>query len=109
MKRWRVIYGDEAKGDILGIVDYILARNNLINADKALARLEDRIGTLTTLPDRGRVVPELSWHGITNVHEILEKPWRILYQVKASEVLILAVYDGRRHLNDVLLERFLRS
>jgi plasmid stabilization system protein ParE len=107
VKRRTIIYGDGAKDDILAIADDI-ARDNAINAGKALDRLEHRIGTLTTLPERGRVVPELQWHGITSVREIVEKPWRILYEVSLHEVLIVAVCDGRRHLNDVLLERFLR-
>jgi len=100
-------YGDGAKADILSITDYIVS-DSAINAGKVLDRLEHRIGTLATLPERGRVVPELQWHGISNIREIFEKPWRILYQIGASEVLIVAVYDGRRQVNDVLLERFLR-
>ena len=107
MKRRTIIYGDGAEGDILGITDFI-ARDSAINAMKALERLEHRIGTLATLPERGRVVPELHWHGISSVREIFEKPWRILYQIKAKELVIVAVYDGRRQLSDVLMERFLR-
>lgn len=107
MKRWVIVYGDGAKGDILGISDFI-ARDSRINAEKSLYRIEDRIGTLTTMPERGRVVPELHWHGISNIREIFEKPWRILYQIGNKEVVIVAVYDGRRQLNDVLMERFLR-
>ena len=107
MKRRNIVYGEGAKGDILGIIDFI-AGDSAINAEKSLARLERRIGTLATLPERGRVVPELHWHGISNVREVFEKPWRILYQSLATEVVIVAVYDGRRHLNDVLMERFLR-
>ena len=107
MKRWTIVYSDGAAGDILGIADFF-ARDSVINADKVLDRLESRIGTLTTLPERGRVVPELQWHGISNTREILERPWRVLYQIMGREVIIVAVYDGRRHLNDVLMERFLR-
>jgi toxin ParE1/3/4 len=107
VKRWAIVYGDGAKGDILGIADFI-ARDSSINAEKSLDRIEGRIGTLTTLPERGRVVPELQWHGISNIREIFEKPWRILYQNGVKEAVIVAVYDGRRQLNDVLMERFLR-
>ena len=107
MKRWTIVYSDGAAGDILGITDFI-GRDSAINADKVVDRLESRIGTLTTLPERGRVVPELQWHGISTIREIFEKPWRVLYQIRGSEVIIVAVYDGRRHLNDVLMERFLR-
>jgi plasmid stabilization system protein ParE len=107
VKRRTIVYGDGAKDDILAITDYI-ACDSAINAGKVLDRLEYRIDTLAALPERGRVVPELQWHGITSIREVLEKPWRILYEIGAHEVLIVAVYDGRRHLNDVLLERFLR-
>ncbi|MBA3699735.1 MAG: type II toxin-antitoxin system RelE/ParE family toxin [Planctomycetes bacterium] len=107
MKPWSLVYGDGAMDDILGITTYI-AHDSTINADKVMPRLEHRIATLTTMPERGRVVPELQWHGITTVREIFEKPWRILYQLRAKQVVIVAVYDGRRQFNDVLLERFLR-
>ncbi len=107
MKRWTIVYGDGAKDDILGITDYI-ARDSALNAGKVLDRLEHRIGTLAMFPARGRVVPELQWHGISTIREVVERPWRILYQISASDVLIVAVYDGRRQVNDVLLERFLR-
>ena len=107
MKRRTVVYGDGAKGDILAILDYI-ADQDAINAGKVLDRLQARIGALDLLSERGRVVPELQWHGLTSVREIFEKPWRILYQLKGDEVLVVAVYNGRRHLNDVLMERFLR-
>ena len=107
MKRWTIVYGDGANDDILAITDYI-ARDSSINANKVLDRLEHRIGTLTTLPECGRVVPELQWHGISSIRDVFEKPWRILYEISANQVVIVAIYDGRRHLNDVLLERFLR-
>ena len=107
MKHWTLIYGDGALNDILDITAYI-ANDSAINADKVMARLEQRISTLTTMPERGRVVPELQWHGINSVREVFEKPWRILYQVRTNQVVIVAVYDGRRQLNDVLLSRFLK-
>jgi toxin ParE1/3/4 len=107
MKRWKIIYSEGARNDIIGIADYI-AGDSAINAGKALDRLEQSMHSLTTLPERGRVVPELRWHGIFSVREVFEKPWRILYQLKANTVVIVAVYDGRRQVNDVLLERFLR-
>lgn len=107
MRRWDVIYDDGAREDILEIVDFI-ARDSAINADKVLDRIEHRIATLATLPERGRIVPELQWHGITTVREIGERPWRILYKLRATDVLVVAVYDGRRQITDLLLARFLR-
>lgn len=112
MKRRLIRYGDGARGDILAATPEttgdFTARDSPINADKVLARLDERIRALDLLAERGRVVPELQWHGINTVREVFEKPWRILYQITGDAVLIVAVYDGRRQVNDVLLERFLR-
>jgi len=113
MKRRSIVYGDGVKSDILATTDFIAhdsatSATNALTDDKALQRLELRLGTLATLPERGRVVPELNWHGIASVREVIEKPWRILYQIRPNEVLMVAVFDGRRILNDVVVERIVR-
>ncbi len=107
MKRRTLVYGDGTRDDLLGIVAYI-ATDSEINANKVLDRLEAKIASLTVMAGRGRIVPELRWHGITNVHEVFEGPWRILYQITADSVLLVGVFDGRRHLEDVVMERILR-
>jgi hypothetical protein len=37
------------------------------------------------------------------------RPYRLVYRVEADTVTVLALFDGRRDLEDVLLERLLRS
>jgi plasmid stabilization system protein ParE len=59
------------------------------------------------MPLRGRTVPELRDHGVLNYREIIVSPWRIIYRVQDSAVIVLAVIDGRRSLEDVLLYRLL--
>jgi toxin ParE1/3/4 len=41
--------------------------------------------------------------------EIVARPYRILYRVSGDTVTVLAAFDGRRDLEDVLLERLLRT
>jgi toxin ParE1/3/4 len=41
--------------------------------------------------------------------ELVVKPYRILYRVSSDTVTVLAVFDGRRDLEDLLLERLLRT
>ena len=41
--------------------------------------------------------------------ELLIKPWRLIYRIDPKTVWVLALLDGRRQLDDLLLERFLRS
>ena len=40
---------------------------------------------------------------------LLERPWRILYRVAETTVEIHGVLDGRRSLEDILMERLLRA
>jgi plasmid stabilization system protein ParE len=36
------------------------------------------------------------------------RPYRLIYRVERDTVTVLAVFDGRRDLEDVLLDRLLR-
>jgi hypothetical protein len=58
---------------------------------------------------RGRIVPELRAVGVLHYRELMERPWRIVYRIGASHVLVLAVLDSRRDLQSLLLERLIRS
>ena len=40
--------------------------------------------------------------------ELIVRPWRIIYRVSTKRVLVLAVLDGRRDLEGLLLSRLLR-
>ncbi len=73
-----------------------------------LGRLEARAKSLATFAERRRIVPELArWH-ITDYRELVAPPHRVVYRVDGSRVLVLAVVDSRRSLEDILLDRLLR-
>lgn len=75
----------------------------------AAQRLFDRIAeqsvTLETLPLRGRVVTELARYEISTYRELLIPPYRLMYRVDGNRVLVVAVFDGRRDLESILLTR----
>jgi toxin ParE1/3/4 len=77
-------------------------------ADAVLDRLDRRCLGLAELPTRGNAVPELQSLGIRRYLELHERPWRIVYHVEGHRVLIDAVLDGRRDMQDVLARRLLR-
>jgi len=60
------------------------------------------------LPDP-RSCPELSQFGMRAWRELVVRPYRIVYRIEGDSVTVLAVFDGRRDLEDLLLERLLRS
>lgn len=106
-RRYDVRWARTAEQDLEAIVDYI-ARDSASAALLILGKLRDAAATLSSTPHRGRVVPELQAQGITAYHELIVPPWRLIYRVGEREVYVLALFDSRRNLEDVLLERFTR-
>lgn len=94
-----------ARDDLWGIVGYIAEQNRDAALD-SLDKIEKRASELSQFPEQGRIVPELYDLGILQCRELVVSPWRIIYKIAGNRVLILAVFDGRRNLEDALLERF---
>ena len=107
MSRYTVEWAFTARDDLEAIVFY-LAEDSAINALSVVARIEARAEALVTLPMRGRIVPELRWQGVMTFQELIEKPWRLIYRIEAHRVVVVSVLDGRRNLEDLLLDRFVR-
>ena len=56
------------------------------NALAVVERIEARAESLNTFPTRGRIVTELRNHGVLNIHELFEKPWRLIYIIEGQHV-----------------------
>ncbi len=100
--RFVVRWTPEAETDALTIVEYF---NDRINAEKVITQFGEKADSLQTLPERGRVVPELRKIGVLAYLELIHKPWRMIYTIRGKEVWIMAVVDSRRQLADLLFER----
>ncbi|MBK5930808.1 type II toxin-antitoxin system RelE/ParE family toxin [Halochromatium salexigens] len=96
-----------AQRDLNAIVSWI-AEDTIGNALDVLDRLQARADTLLDNPERGRVVPELRSADVYHYRELIERPWRLVYRIEGNLVLVMAVFDGRRDLHSVLLERLVR-
>ena len=104
----KVVWTEVAAGDVERIAAYLTAESPL-RAATIIDRIVERAESLASLPNRGRVPPELRTVGDRTWRELQEPPWRILYRRLVEEVQIHAVLDGRRSLEDILMERVLRS
>lgn len=104
----KVILTPEAIEDILGIHNDILERDGEEQAETILTRLENRAYGLDGLASRGKLPAELVPFGNRKIREVQEAPWRIFYRVEKEEVLVLSVLDGRRTIQQILLERLER-
>lgn len=106
-KRFSVYWASTGAADIQAIVDHI-ASDNPNAALRIFQQIKKAASKLVRFPYRGRIVPELKEQGILIYRELIRSPWRILYRIEGSRVWVLAVIDGRRNVEDLLLDRFLR-
>jgi plasmid stabilization system protein ParE len=105
---YKVLWARTAEEDIQGIVAYIAA-DSVDEALRVLERIRTAAAALGSLPERGRLVPELKEQGVGLYREIVVDPWRMLYRIVDRKVHVLGVFDSRRNLEDLLLERLLRQ
>jgi toxin ParE1/3/4 len=104
----KVVWTAVAPGDLERIAAY-LANESPMRAATLIDRIMERAESLASLPHRGRTPPELRSIGDRSWRELQEPPWRIIYRRLDEVVQIHAVLDGRRNLEDILMERMLKS
>jgi toxin ParE1/3/4 len=106
--KYKVIFDPQAKLDLKEIFLYVAANDNIQSANKLLDALEETCYKLEKFPDRGHIPPELRTTGIKSYLEIHYKPYRIIYEIENNLVYVHSVIDGRRNIQEILSNRFLR-
>ena len=107
MKRRRVLWARSARRDLEGIIAYLADRSPRA-ALATLDELEQSARRLAAHSERGRIVPELARLHVQQYREIVVPPYRLVYRLRGVQVLVLGVFDGRRSLEDTLLDRLIR-
>jgi toxin ParE1/3/4 len=102
--RFKVVWSEAATFDLVRLASWA-ATDSPTDATALLSRLRRRADSLATAPTRGRIVPELAFFGISTLREVVERPYRIVYRLTGRTVEVLGLFDARRELEDVLLER----
>jgi len=105
---YEVLWARTAEEDLQGIIAYIAA-DSVDEALRVLGRIRTAAVALGSLPERARLVPELKEQGVSLYREIVVALWRMLYRIIDRKVYVLGVFDSRRNLEDLLLERLLRQ
>lgn len=101
-------WAEVAARDLAELLAFI-AVDSAPDAERVLQRIERRAAALESSPRRGRVVPELARFGVRTWRELVVRPYRMIYRIEGDTVIVLAVFDGRRDLEDLLLERLTRT
>ncbi|GAB6172162.1 hypothetical protein JCM15765_16400 [Paradesulfitobacterium aromaticivorans] len=103
---YQVFWTQTAQQDLKKIIEYI-ALDSEIQARRVYLAIKEKADNLRLLPLQGRIVPELGFFSIIIYRELISPSWRIIYKTEANKVWVLAVIDGRRNVEDILLDRFI--
>ncbi|MCF6257273.1 MAG: type II toxin-antitoxin system RelE/ParE family toxin [Gammaproteobacteria bacterium] len=87
-----IIWSQEALDDIDGIAEFI-SRDSLHYAQQVVERLFELGDAIVEHPKAGRIVPEFE---NADIRERFLYSYRLIYEIRASEICVLAVIHGKR-------------
>jgi toxin ParE1/3/4 len=105
--RFTVVLTEGAEQDLESIYDYIAEFDCAANADYVLDQLSSVVENLSRFPERGNYPRELAALGIKEYRQTSFKPYRVIYRILGSQVVIYLIVDGRRDMQSVLARRLL--
>jgi toxin ParE1/3/4 len=105
--KFKVLLTHGAEQDLEAIHDYISEFDCVANANHVLDTLMKVVENLSKLPERGSYPKELVSLGIKEYRQTFFKPYRVIYRVTGSHVIIYLIADGRRDMQSVLARRLL--
>ena len=88
----RVIWSEGATVELDAAIGYV-AEDAPSSAARLLERVLDAAASLADLSGRGRVVPERQ---DPTIRELLVEPFRLLYKVRDTEVIVLGLIHQRQ-------------
>jgi toxin ParE1/3/4 len=105
--KFEVLLTEGAEQDLESIHDYIAEFDCVASADYVLDELMQVVKSLSKFPERGSYPKELVGLGIKEYRQTRFKPYRVIYRVTGSQVIIYVIADGRRDMQSVLARRLL--
>ena len=106
-KKYLVVWSKSAAHDLKSIVSFI-AVDSAQNARETFAKIKKECLRLENFPNLGKVPVELEALQIGGYRKLSVNPWKIFYRKQANQIVILAVVDSRRDLDDALWNRLMR-
>lgn len=96
-----------AERDLESLYDYIAHHDSKASAGRLLDKLLKIVGDLTTFRERGSHPRELLALGIREYRQVFFKPYRLIYRIIRTEIVIYLIVDGRRDMQTLLAQRLL--
>ena len=105
--KFEVLLTGGAEQDLEAIHDYVSEFDCVANANHVLDALMNVVKSLSKFPQRGSYPKELVGLGIKEYRQAFFKPYRVIYRVTGSQVIVYLIADGRRDMQTVLARRLL--
>ena len=88
MKKYDVIFDQDAEDDLFDIYAYVALDDSGDKADGLFAALRQTCLKLRKMPLRGNIPTELSEIGVMEFRELHFKPYRIIYSLVSNTVYV---------------------
>lgn len=106
-EKYIVRWSQSAVQDLDEIFEELADRASWDVAVQAYKTLTDGIESLTRNPRRCRTIPELKEVRGAEYRELIVSPYRICFRIRELNVMLLGIFDSRRDLEEILLNRAL--
>jgi len=91
---YKVLLSRHAQHDLEEIFSYIAA-DSPGNASAFIAEIEEKIFSLTTMPERAPLIPENIIFG-TRLRHLVHQKYRVIYRIQEEMVFVLRVIHGAK-------------
>ncbi|AHG48236.1 plasmid stabilization protein (plasmid) [Rhizobium leguminosarum bv. trifolii CB782] len=105
---YRVLFAEDAERDIEDLYRFIAGRDGAETAERVPSDIESACADLEEFPASGNIPKELASIGISEYRELHHKPWRMIYRILGTDVVVYCVVDGRRDMQAFLERRLIR-
>ena len=104
---YEVLLTQGAEQDLEALFDHVAENDSVANAHRLLDNLMDGAQSLSKLPERGSRPKELLAVGIKDYRQVFFKPYRLIYRLHGTQVVVYLIADGRRDMPALLSRRLL--
>jgi toxin ParE1/3/4 len=103
--RFEVIIAETAENDLEALFDYVSETRSVAIANALLDKIQRLLDALSIFPQRGSCPRELEGFEESEVRQLMEWPYRVIYEINGTVVDVFAVVDGRRDIQTLLQNR----
>lgn len=105
--KFEVLLTEGAEQELESIHDHISEFDCVANANYVLDALRKVVRSLSKFLEHSSYPKELIGLGIKEYRQTFFKPYRVIYRITGSKVIIYLIADGRRDMQSVLARRLL--